>query len=1118
MEELLCDLFAALLESPPPGIEADFFAMGGHSLLATQLVSRVREVFDVELPLRAVFENPRLADLAAQIEALMRKGMPAAPPIRRGEGEPILSFAQQRLWFVDRLAPGRAAYNIPAALRIRGALDAEALTKVLTTIQERHESLRTTFVEREGEPVAVVAPAPLGSMACLTLPPEAVGPWLAEEAARPFDLARGPLVRAVLLHLGPDEHILSLNLHHIIADGWSLGVIIRELAELYAATLARRPAALPELPIRYSDFARWQRALLRGEHLVAEVEGWRERLAGAPETLDLPVDHPWPEAPSGRGGACVFSLPAALADSLRVLARRESVTPFMLLLTGFAALLARWCGQEDLCLGSPVAGRDRRETEGLIGLLVNTLVLRADLSGRPGVRVALRRIRETALDAFAHAALPFEKLVEELRPERSLARPPLVQATFALQNLPPAEIHLPGLVLEPSAPGSGAVKVELSLTLVDAGEEGFPGTLAYAGDLFDPATAARLAAGFVKVLAGMVEAGEDEPARPLLDLEILPDAERHQILAEWSAGEDQPSGLTLHELFARQARRSPNAVAVLFEKERWTYGELLRESREVAAWLHSQGVVTGDRVAILARRSAERIAWMLGILFAGAAYVALDPEHPPARTLELVEDVAPRLVLVDNPPIPSLPVPALCPGARPARPDLVLGEASPDDLAYVVYTSGSTGRPKGIAASHRGAATYLDWVVRCYGLGPDDVALQLAPLTFDASLRDTLAPLAAGGRVVVVPDAVARDPEALLARMRRHAVTCLPSIVPALLRALVATVGSSGEPAAPALRLILASGAVLHGSDAIAVRGAFGAGVRLVNQYGPSEAALTSTWHAVEPLDEVLPSLPAGRTAASQRLFLLDRELRPVPRGAACEIFLGGPGLAFGYLGQPDRTAEAFVPSPFGPPGERLYRTGDRGRFRADGALELLGRLDLQVKIRGQRVEPEEVEAVLRSHPAVQDVCVAARMEAGGEPRLAAWIVGADGEVGALEETLRAFLAERLPAAFVPVDWLRVEALPLTPHGKVDRSRLLALEAVRPSSRRPRNRTELSSPASGRSCWGWHPSGSTTIFLLWAAIPSPQSVSWRASAVISGARCPCPSCSGGRPWARSPSC
>ncbi|HEY9421321.1 MAG TPA: condensation domain-containing protein, partial [Thermoanaerobaculia bacterium] len=738
---------------------------------------------------------------------------PPIQPVPRGPGLP-LSFAQQRLWLIDQLEPGNPAYNIPLALRLTGATEPRLLERIFSEVVRRHEALRTTFASHDDWPVQVIAPPEPVELPVLDLShlPESERETQARdlaffEAQAPFDLRRGPLLRLFLVRLAETNHLLLLTLHHIVSDGWSMGVLLREVAALHEAFSQNRPSPLAELPLQYADFAVWQRSWLQGEVLNAQLDRWKRQLDGAPAALELPLDCPRPTIQSYRGARRPVVLSSSLSEAIGRLCRQQGLTPFMALLAAWAVLLGRHAGQDDVLVGAPIAGRNRREIEGLIGFFVNTLVLRSDLSGNPSLAELLGRVRRTALDAFTDQDLPFERLVEDLVPERSLAHAPLFQVMFVLQNAPSRDLTIPDLALSPVDVDAGYAKFDLSLTLFES-PKGFAGALTYAADLFDPSTAERLIAGFQTLLAGMAEA---DPRGPLHGLEVLPEAERRQLLVEWSAEETRTSDLSLFELFERQSERTPDAVAVIYEEERWTYRDLLLRSREIAGFLREQGVGPENRVAILDRRSAERVARVLGVLASGAVFVAIDREQPQARRAEILADVAPVWILPPQPPLPeeregetrvkgALLLPEddtpVSPGLSSRGPEGCPGSA------YVVYTSGSTGRPKGILAHHRGAATYLEWVIRNYGFSEADVALQLAPLTFDASLRDTLAPLASGGRIVIVPDDLVRDPAALLGRIEAHGVTCLPSIVPSLLRLLIEEALASGRKV-PSLRLIL---------------------------------------------------------------------------------------------------------------------------------------------------------------------------------------------------------------------------------------------------------------------------------------------------------------------------
>ncbi|HVR97613.1 MAG TPA: amino acid adenylation domain-containing protein, partial [Thermoanaerobaculia bacterium] len=1057
-EERLAAIWAEVLGLERVGARDSFFELGGHSLLATRVVSRVREAFGVDLPLRTVFETPALEELAARIEKLARRTVHAVPPLTRAgrRGDPPLSYSQHRLWFIDRLQPGSAAYNMPFAVRVTGPLSPAVLAGALLEVQRRHEALRTTFAERsdrEGEAVQVIAPEPRAHLARIDLAVLPGGVRRAEEerlvaaeAASPFDLERGPLLRTVLLEAGPEEAILVLNQHHIVSDGWSSSLLVEEIGALYAAFAAGQASPLPELPVQYADFAIWQRGWLSGEVLAAEIEHWRRRLEGAPPVMELPADRPRPAEWSGRGGVTGIVLPAALSAGLQKLARREGATLFMVLVAAWQALLARHTGNDDGVLGTPIAGRNQIETERLIGFFVNTLALRLDFSARgaelPDFREVLRRTREVALDAYAHQEIPFEKLVEELRPERNLSHSPLFQALFSLQNLPAGAIHVSDITLEAIDAESWIVKFDLSLSMIEI-RENLVGTLSYAADLFDLTTMRRLLGGFEALLAAVVAA----PEKPLAEIGLLSAAARHQLEAEWNdTASLAPEVSCLHELFERQAARQPEATAVVFQGERVSYGELDRWANCIAWRLRRAGARPGERVAVCVERSPERPAALLGVSKSGAAWVALDPEHPPARLAELIADAGCRLVLVSDglrDRLPGFDGELLSPLASGERDDPPPPLAGPSDLAYVVYTSGSTGKPKGTLAHHGGAAAYLSWVVRHYGFGPEDTALQLATLTFDASVRDHLAPLAAGARLVIVTHDEARDPEALLDRIAEQGVTLLPSAVPSLLRRLAETAAARGR-SYPSVRLVLAAGERLYGADGEAVRAVFGPETRLFNQYGATECTMSSTYQRVGETETV----PVGRPIDDARAHVLDRFFHLAPLGAPGEIVLGSPGLTYGYLGQPDRTAEAFIPDPFcdlsNRPGARLYRTGDRGRRLADGTLDYLGRLDHQVKVRGQRVEPGEVEAAILAYPGIRAAAVVAQEERPGAGDLGGWKLAAfvvPRETVDLAD-LRADLRDRLPAHLVPSAWAVLDTLPLTPHGKVDRQALSRQSSV----------------------------------------------------------------------------
>ena len=1014
-EELLAAIWCEVLGRPAVGIYDSFFDLGGHSLLATQVVSRVRRTFGVELPLRALFEAPTVAAFAERVDAARRGGDVAAPPIvpvPRG-GELPVSFAQERLWFLDQLEGGGAAYNVPAGIRLRGPLSVPALAAALEGVVRRHEALRTTFVLAEDSRVLqVVVPElymPLPVVDLSGMPEAEARRLMAEEAARPFDLARGPLLRVRLLRTGPEDHLLLLLMHHIVSDGWSMGVLLREVARLYEG------GSLPPLPVQYADYAAWQRGWLRGEALDRQLGWWRDRLAGLPPLLELPTDRPRPPVQGTRGGRLELPLDVALES----LCRARGVTLFMALLAGFQALLGRLTGREDPPVGTPIANRQRAETEGVIGLFVNTLALPSDLSGDPSFSDLLARVRDVTLDAYAHQDLPFEKLVEELRPERGLSHTPVFQVMLIVQNAPLGYPAVEGLDLQPLPVDTGTAKFDLTLGVVDRPGGSRLVQAEYALDLFDRSTVARLLGS----LAGLLSAATADPSLRLSDLPLLTEAERHQALLDWNDTAAPFRESCLHDLVAAQAARTPDAVAVVCRGEQVTYAELLGRSLRLANHLRSLGVGQESPVGVCLDRTPDLVASLLGILAAGGVYVPLDPTYPAERLALLLEDCAQGMEL----PLVVTREPLLERLGRPVRAVLLDQDALtdggdpragvlPDHLAYLIYTSGSTGRPKAVAIEHRNAAALVRWAAEVFP--PEDLAGVLAStsINFDLSVFELFVPLALGGTVILADNALALAglPEAGQVRL----INTVPSAMAELVRLevlppSVRTVNLAGEPLSPALVAEIERWP----------------GVRVLDLYGPSEDTTYSTF-ARRRGDE-----PAtiGRPLANGRAYVLDRWQRPSPPGAAGEVWLGGAGLARGYLHRPDLTAERFVPDPFSAvPGERLYRTGDLARFRPDGRLELLGRIDHQVKVRGFRIELGEVEAALLACPGVQEAAVLALGEGGGR-RLVAWVTGRDGEGN------HALLAARLPAYMIPSAIGFLDALPRLPNGKVDRRALAAL-------------------------------------------------------------------------------
>ena len=978
-------------------------------------------------------ETARRVDLDSQV--------PSLRPVSREEGLP-LSFAQERLWFLEQLEPGNTAYNIAAAYRLRGPLDVAALERSLNEIVRCHEVLRTTFATMDGRPVQVIAPE-----MSLTLPvedlqelPEAereaeAQRLLTEEAQRPFDLEKGPLLRAALLRLDEEEHVLLLTMHHIVSDGWSMGVFNRELAVLYEAFSVGKPSPLPELPIQYADFAVWQREWLQGEVLEEQLAYWREHLGGDLSVLELPTDRPRPAAQSFRGATQSFVLSGDLTESLKALSRREGVTLFMTLLAAFKTLLYRYTGQEDVVVGSPIAGRNRSEIEGLIGFFVNTLVLRTDLSGNPTFRELLERVREVALGAHARQDLPFEKLVEALQPERDLSRNPLFQVMFAFQNAPMEALMLPGLTVTPLEVESETAQFNLTLSMEETGQ-GLKGVVEYNTDLFDGVTIERMLGHFETLLEGVVV----NPEQRLWELPLLTEAERYQLLVEWNDTEvEYPQDKCIHQLFEEQVERTPGAVAVVFEGEQLTYAELNRRANQLAHYLQKLGVGPEVLVGICVERSLEMVVGLLGILKAGGAYVPLDPAYPKERLAFMLEGTQAPVLLTQERLVEGLPeheARVVCldadweaiAGESTENPD---SEVTVDNLAYVIYTSGSTGRPKGVQILHD-AVVNLDTMHQRPGLAQQDVLLSVTTLSFDIAVLELFLPLTIGARVELVSRAVAADGVQLMAALAASDATVMQA-TPATWRLLLGA-GWQGDEQ---LR-ILCGGEALPRMLANQLLRRDSA---LWNLYGPTE---TTVWSAIYEVGQNKGSVSIGQPIANTQIYLLDANLRPVPVGVPRELYIGGAGLARGYLNRPELTAQSFIPDPFSDePGERLYKTGDLARYLPDGNIEFLGRIDCQVKIRGFRIELGEIETVLGQHPDVRETVVLAREDTPGDKRLVAYVVPRDEQVPTATE-LRRFLKQKLPDYMIPSAFVLLEVLPLTPNGKVDRRTLPAPNSVRP--------------------------------------------------------------------------
>lgn len=981
--------------------------------------------------------------------AATTRAIPRRPP---GECAP-LSFAQERQWFLEQWQPGTAIYNVPIPMRLGGALQAEALEGAINRVVARQEVLRTTFVMNEGQLAQIIAPTlaiplPITDLQGLSATErEAEAQRLmADEARQPFDLAQGPLLRASLLRLAETEHLLLLTIHHVIADGWSLGVLLRELAVCYEANVTGQPATLPAMPIQYADYAVWQRGWLQGDILEEHLAYWRRQLADPPAVLQLPTDRPHPSVPIYRGAVYPVALSRAQTTELKELSRREGVTLFMTVLAAFQVLLGRYSGKDDIVVGAPIAGRIRPETEPLIGLFANTLALRTDLSGDPGFRELLGRVRQVALDAYAHQELPFEQLVVALHPTRDPSRNPLFQVMLALQN-PSYPDTLGGLAIERLAVHTDTARFDLTLSLEDTAS-GLAGTIEYSTDLFETATIARMAEHFRVLLGGILA----DPECRLSELPLLTEVERQQILFEWNTSETEHyPDRTIPERFEDQVARAPNAIAVVCEGERLTYAQLNARANHLAHHLRQRGAGPEVLVGLCVERSLEMVVGILGILKSGSAYVPLDPTYPKERLGFIVADTQ----------IPILVTQARLVGMLPKYEGNVVyldrdwptiaqaDDANPasgvqaQNLAYIIYTSGSTGTPKGVMVGHANVTRLFDATQQWFQFDQNDTWTLFHSYAFDFSVWELWGALLYGGRLVVVPFWISRSSRAFYDLLHAEQVTVLNQ-TPSAFRQLIAVEERPGTARPLTLRLVIFGGEAL---DPQSLRPWFARhgdqSPQLVNMYGITETTVHVTYYPLTTADvEAGSRNPIGRAIPDLQLYILDQHRQPVPVGVPGELYVGGAGVARGYLKRPDLTAERFIPHPFeARSGARLYKTGDLARYQPDGAIEYLGRLDHQVKIRGFRIELGEIEAALMLHPGVREVLALARDEQPGESRLVAYVVPRQGGSPSANDLRRA-LAAQLPDYMIPSAFVLINAIPLTANGKVDRRALLALSTT----------------------------------------------------------------------------
>ena len=950
-----------------------------------------------------------------------------------------LSFAQQRLWFLDRFDTSTPAYNISLATRLDGPLDLVSLSMAFQEITRRHEVLRSTFVPFEGQVIQLISEPSNESIPVVdlsALPVETRNKTrrsiVHDLAQTTFDLSQGPLVNFTVLRLAPDQHVISLTMHHIVSDGWSADILMRELTTLYGAYAAGEHSPLAELPIQYADFAQWQREYLSGETLNEQLQYWRKQLAGAPMLPQLPTDRVRPAIQTFRGARVHQEWPGELGQQLKNLSQQEGVTLFMTLLAAFQLLLARWSNAEDVVVGAPIAGRHYVETEPLIGCFINTLVMRTSVSGNPNVRELLQRVREMCLQAYAHQDVPFEKLVEELQPERNLSHSPLFQVLFLMQYAGKETGSSNALTLVPLQADTDTAKFDISL-LIEDGETGLTCGIEYNTDLFDAATMQRMLGHYGMLLEGFV----NNPARPISELSLLTPVEHQQVVNDWNLTvKDYGPQLSLHRSFETQVERTPNAVALVFENEQLTYAELNRRANQLAHHLRAHGVKTESRVGVMLERSLEMVISLFGILKAGAAYVPMDPEYPRDRLEFMLGDSEVEVLLTETRLSEGLEIPCqtICLDTEWERiaarssenPEIAL---SGNNLAYMIYTSGSTGKPKGAMNTHAAIFNRLSWMQEAYRLTPADRVLQKTPFSFDVSVWEFFWPLMTGARLVVARPGGHRDSAYLAELIRRERITTL-HFVPPMLQVFLA---EDEIETCVSLRRVICSGEALSRDlqDRFYERLPR---VELHNLYGPTEAAVDVTWWACDPVASY-SSVPIGKPIANTQIYLLDQYQHPVPAGVPGELYIGGVQLARGYHLRPALTAEKFVPDPVSDvPGARLYRTGDLARHLADGSIEYLGRLDFQVKIRGFRIELGEIEAALMAHPAIREAVVVAR-EDGQDKRLVAYLLP-EGERAPSNSELREALKVQLPDYMVPAQFVTVDAWPLSPNGKVDRRAL----------------------------------------------------------------------------------
>ncbi|WP_159100124.1 non-ribosomal peptide synthetase [Streptomyces lunaelactis] len=1064
-ERIIADIWREVLGLDQVGVHDDFFHLGGHSLHAVQMVSRVARKLNGELTVRDMFNAPTIA-LLAEVLASGESGA-VMPLVPRNDCSTVLplSFAQQRLWFLDQLEPGSAEYVIPFGFEVKGALDLAALETAFSGLVARHEVLRTRFVTgADGEPVQIVdgpwqVKAEIADLARVADPVEreaAAREVLDVKAGEAFDLTSGRLLRTAVVRLEERRHLLMVAIHHIVADGWSVSVLADELRELYAAAIENREADLPSLVVQYGDFALWQRQWLTPDSEERQLDYWRQNLAGV-EALELPADRPRPSVRSGAGDAVIFTIPTTTAEGLRKLASQQSASLFMAGLAGFQAVLSRWSRQDDIAVGTPIAGRNRAEVEDLVGFFVNTLVMRSDLASNPSFEALLGQVRETALGAYAHQDLPFERIVEDLAPERDLSRNALFQVMFALQNVPDGTWTLPGLTLDTIEVATHASKFDLTLFLTEQSDGSLEAEIVYSTELFDRTTVQRLAGHYANLLGAAIA----DPARPVGELDLLSEQEREELLVGFNdTTVPYQEGMTIQALVEEQVVRTPDAPAVVFGDVDLSYAELNARANQLAHHLMGRGIGAEDLVTVCVDRGPDMIVALLGVMKAGAAYVPLDPDYPAARLEFMLNDTRAPLVITQAHLADRLPetaaqllidtdwvTVATQPDTNPTP------QSGPDNLAYIIYTSGSTGTPKGVMIQHQGVVNYLRFLTGTVfsGQNPGQL-LQTVSISYDASVREIFGGLASGALLRIMPTGSMGDPKTYLEVAESTAVRKIFSCVPSAYLALVQTAAEYEIDLSLDTVLLSGESPTLLASEQARVHAS---AKEVINHYGPTETTMTAVFHRHHRITD---GNVAGRPIANVQALVMDRFGGLAPVGVPGELWIGGPGVARGYWNQPDLTEACFVPHPFSQdPDARVYRTGDLVRWLPDGNIDFLGRIDRQVKLRGLRIELGEIEAGLAAHEDVANVTVIVREDTPGDKRLVGYCVPAAGRELSIAD-LRARLRESLPAYMVPAWFVFLDALPLTPNGKVDRRALPQPDGSRPGADAdyvaPRNETE----------------------------------------------------------------